>query len=244
MARSADWPRGLSRAEAREVDRLAVEEYGMSSLVLMENAGLLAALRCMELRRGAGPVWILCGAGNNGGDGLVVARQLALRGIGLRVVLAREPGPGDCATQLAILRRAGQEVCVYAGAGPEEWGTEAPSLFVDALLGTGFQGELRAGAAQLLKSVAGRLVGRPCPVIALDLPSGMDCDSGAVAAGTLRADWTLSFAGPKRAFCDAAARAWTGEVEVLPIGCPAAALERAWGAGFSGAESKKRPADT
>lgn len=235
---------GLTRHQAREVDRIAVGDFGMSTLVLMENAGLLAGLRCAALRRGSGPVLILCGAGSNGGDGLVIARQLALRGLPTRVVMSKEPVPGDCGVQLEILRRAGHSVEIGPEAGGDFGfdGTAVPSLVVDAMLGTGFvgggtaatgtgidgaTGALRGVPARLLARLAERMDGSGVPVVALDLPSGMDCDTAAIASGCLRADRTLTFAARKRAFDVPEARAWTGPVEVLPIGCPAEVIDRA-----------------
>ncbi len=230
---------GLTRHQAREVDRIAVEHFGMSTLVLMENAGLLAALRCVELRQGSGPVLILCGAGSNGGDGLVIARQLRLRGLPTRVVMSKQPGPGDCGVQLEILRLAGQQVDFGPDAGGDFGfgGAALPSLVVDALLGTGFVGRgaraggtadaLRGAPARLLARLAERMDGSGVPVVSLDLPSGMDCDTAAVASGCLRADRTLTFAARKRAFDVPGSLAWTGPVEVLPIGCPAEIIDRA-----------------
>ena len=220
---------GLTRAQARAVDRIAVDVLGMSSLVLMENAGLLAALRCLELRVGRGPVLVLCGPGNNGGDGLVLARQLALRSVEAEVVLCQAPR-GDAAVQRDVLAAAKHrietsDVLLAGPTPPERWA--ASSLIVDAVLGTGFEGSLRGPAQRLLGALAGLRSTCVAPLVALDLPSGLDCDSGQAALGCVAADRTLTFAARKRAFDSPPSEAWTGPVEVLPIGVPAMAIDLA-----------------
>ncbi|MFT7679629.1 MAG: NAD(P)H-hydrate epimerase [Planctomycetota bacterium] len=221
---------GLTRLQSREVDRLALEQFGLSGLVLMENAGLLAALRCLELRQGSGPVVILCGSGNNGGDGYVVARQLALRGVPVQVLALG--AMGDCSpdarVQRSILGLAGQAVLELDSSEERlqawrDW--QGCSLLVDALLGTGFRGQLREPLRELLRALTTYKEKEPCPVVALDLPSGLDCDTGQAAEGCVAADHTLSFAARKRAFDQPGSEAWTGAIEILPIGAPRAVFE-------------------
>lgn len=228
---SSESPRpGLTRLQAREIDRLALERFGLAGLVLMENAGLLAALRCLQLRCGKGPVVILCGPGNNGGDGFVVARQLALRGVPVEVLAlgSLEDCSPDAKVQRSILLRAGQRVHELATSEQrrEAWrGWGACSLLVDALLGTGFRGDLRAPVRELLTALTAYREQQSCPLVALDLPSGLDCDTGLAAQGCVAADHTLTFEARKQAFDQAGSAAWTGRVEVLPIGVPKAVIE-------------------
>jgi NAD(P)H-hydrate epimerase len=223
-------PLRLSRAEARAVDRIALEEFGIPGLVLMENAGLLAALALLP--RAIGPVAILCGGGNNGGDGYVVARQLSVRGRDVRVFAthAAERLSGDAAVNRAIAERMRLPIIPIederqlAGA-RAAW--RAATLFVDALLGTGFQGSVRPHLARVIEALAAERGERGASVVALDLPSGLDADTGAPSNATVRADRTLTFVAPKRGFDAPGAAHWTGAVEVLPIGAPPAAITRA-----------------
>ena len=217
--------KSLTRAQVREVDRIAVERYGIGGLVLMENAGLLATLEILPLlEERPGPVVVLCGGGNNGGDGYVIARQLALRGRDVRLISTREPGDlgGDCALQRSIVDAMGLAVTTVTSAreveaAGEEWGGAA--LAVDALLGTGFQGEVRAPLSDLVAALE-RAHSQGLPVVSIDLPSGLDCDEGTPSNATVRADLTLTFVARKRGFDQPASRAYTGEVRVLPIGAP------------------------
>jgi hydroxyethylthiazole kinase-like uncharacterized protein yjeF len=103
---------------------------------------------------------------------------------------------------------------------------EPPQLFVDALLGTGFQGALRETTAELLRAAAARVAQWGAAVVALDTPSGFDVDTGAADPACLRAALTLTFAADKPALARAANQAWTGRVEVIPIGLPSAVYER------------------
>ncbi|MCL4153157.1 UNVERIFIED_CONTAM: hypothetical protein GTU68_027605, partial [Idotea baltica] len=235
----------LTRAGVRELDRLAIEEFGIPGVVLMENAGraLSEAIResVPELRRAL----ILCGGGNNGGDGYVVARYLADHGVHVTLVeTAAESLAPDAATFRQVCVALGiQRVALGAGERLSRAlrGADAYDVVIDALLGTGFQGALR-GAAALWLAELNELAGRwSAHRIAIDAPSGMDVDTGVAATACFRADLTLTLAANKPAYVRAlassasevapanpgqpsaqAVRAFTGEVRVLPIGIPRA----------------------
>jgi NAD(P)H-hydrate epimerase len=223
--------RALSRAEVREVDRRAIELFGVPGVVLMENAGrgLFAAVDRDLRARGAPPgadVPIVCGGGNNGGDGFVLARHLALAGWRPRVVLAgrlaQASRAGDAGVNLSILERAGEPL-VEAPDGPalaaalRAWPDAL--LVVDALFGTGLASELREPGLGLVRA----LDHDPRPKLAVDLPSGLDCDRGVPLGAAVRAARTVTFVAEKLGFAAPGARAFTGEVEVVSIGCPAGA---------------------
>jgi NAD(P)H-hydrate epimerase len=208
----------VTRREARAFDRWAIEGLGLPGAVLMENAARGAAeVARVELERlgaRAPRVLVLCGAGNNGGDGYALARQLLLGGV--RAELA-SPFPTerlspDAALQRRVVERLGLEVSARPSAA---W--DGADLLVDALLGTGSQGELRAPLDGWLARAAGLAVGRR---LALDLPSGLDADSGQAAAHTFRADVTVTFAARKAGFDAPGAERWTGRVELASIGVP------------------------
>ena len=219
--------RPLSREEVRSIDVRASQECGMPTIVLMENAGRGAAevVRDRLAREGSGltRVVVLCGPGNNGGDGAVVVRHLDLWGFAVRVFWIADPSQlkGDAAVQWAILKRAGLD--------PIEWREgallDAPlaeaDVVVDALLGTGLtrpvEGPLRAAIEAVNR--AGK------PVLALDLPSGLDADEGVPLGVAVRATVTATFVAPKRGFGAAGASDYTGEVVVVDIGAPRRLLE-------------------
>ena len=224
-------PRPLTRAEVREIDRRAIAELGVPGVVLMENAGLgltAAVLRELAARRvdPAAPVAIVCGAGNNGGDGLVLARHLQLAGR-TGVVLycgdrARADRTSEAGINLGIVERAGipLEETRDGAALAAALARLAPGLVVDALYGTGLAGPLREPGLSLVGAIDG--CGRA--VVAVDIPSGLDCDTGRPLGAAVRAVRTVTFVAGKVGFAAPGARAWTGEVEVVAIGCP----PRAW----------------
>lgn len=205
----------LNREQVRNVDRCAIEEYCMTGLVLMENAGRNSA----ELLRSLGidgQVVVCCGKGNNGGDGFVIARHLENAGVTVKVLLCVPPSSltGDAAANFEILRRSQTPLLVP----PMEWESELAQAdwIVDALLGTGTQGTLRdpftSAVAEINK--ANRRV------FAIDLPSGLDCDTGLPLGCCVRADHTATFVARKPGFDIPGALQWTGQVHVIDIGIP------------------------
>lgn len=210
----------LSRKWIREVDRRAVQEYGIPSVVLMENAGRgTADLLC---RLGIeGTVLILCGRGNNAGDGFVIARHLELRGFHTGVVLCSTPDQlkGDALLNFEIIRKSGIPIHsltdpVFHENLPERLG--AADWIVDAILGTGAVGPVRPpfdGVIAFLNRSGKK-------VLAVDLPSGLDCDEGPITGAVVRADVTATFVAWKPGFLVEGAGNYTGEVHVLDIGTP------------------------
>lgn len=215
----------LTRTQVRDVDRRAIDEYGLPGVVLMENAGrgvveLLCRLGC------AGPVVICAGKGNNGGDGFVIARHLAIRGIPARVILCCDPEElkGDAAIHYRVLQRAGLAGSVLGTDLNRENLRDllkSADWIVDALLGTGAQGPVRDPYGSVIESInqSGRCV------LAVDLPSGMDCDTGDVGGVCVRATATATFVARKPGFDAAGAFGWTGPVHVIDIGVPPRLLE-------------------
>jgi NAD(P)H-hydrate epimerase len=214
----------LTRQQVRDVDRRAMEEYGLSGLVLMENAGR----GCVDvlLRLGVkGPVTIACGKGNNAGDGFVVTRHLDLRRIPVTMLLFADPAEltGDAAANYKIVERSGipMRACWQAEGVPAF--LDAVEWVIDALLGTGASGPPRPPldrAIRLLNAASGKK-------LAIDLPSGLDCDSGTAAEPTFRADHTCTFVAPKTGFANPSAAPYLGQVHVVEIGVPRRLLEDA-----------------
>lgn len=223
--------RPLSRAEVRDIDVRALHDYGLPGIVLMENAGRGAVE--VLLRAGVvGRVAICAGKGNNAGDGFVIARHLDLRGIDVRVLLFCEPKDlaGDAALNYRVLQSAGLEGVVL-GTSPDAARLEAElgaaEWIVDALLGTGTRGAIREPYAAVIAAINRARK----KVFAVDLPSGMDCDTGEPLGACIRATQTATFVARKIGFDAPGASGWTGTVHVVNIGVPRQLLEQVFGAG-------------
>jgi hydroxyethylthiazole kinase-like uncharacterized protein yjeF len=228
----------LSTEAMREADRRCIEDLGLPGAVLMNNAGT-AVFREID----GGPVGIVCGRGNNGGDGFVAARLCLLAGYDTRVLLVGDPGEvkGDAATFLQVYRRLGG--AIESLTGKEEVvravrDLEGCAWLVDALLGTGFRGEPRGAVRAAIEAwPKGRTV-------AVDVPSGLDADTGEAVGPCIRADVTVTFQFAKRGFANPSARQWLGRLVVADIGIPPvcaddAAWERLLGGSRRGNSSRE-----
>jgi NAD(P)H-hydrate epimerase len=211
----------LSREQVRAIDRRAIEEFGVPGVVLMENAGCGAAEVLRSLGT-SGPVVICCGKGNNGGDGFVMARHLdnALVPVRLLVFGRPEDLDGDAAVNYQIVARSRLPIVDYSGHPLDEKALRGElagaSWVVDALFGTGLTGPVRAPFDQVIAAInAG-----PARVLAVDIPSGLDCDTGQPSGATVRAHHTVTFVAPKKGFANPAAQSWLGQVHVVDIGAP------------------------
>lgn len=216
MTTTAIEPR--SRDELRAVDRWAAETLGLPTLVLMENAGRGAADWLEEQLRPGDRVLVVCGVGNNGGDGGVVARRLALAGVPVRVAWAgaADRFSDDAAKQHNILKQLGHDQRTIVGAGDvADWLAEA-SWVVDGLLGTGLAREVKDPLRGLIEAL--NASGKP--ILALDLPSGLDADTGRPLGVAIRARLTATFVAPKLGFSAPGAAEYTGNVRVFDIGVP------------------------
>ncbi len=216
--------------EMRGTDRWAISERGVPGLELMENAGA-AVTRAAERMAPDGPITIVCGKGNNGGDGLVVARMLREGGREVNVVCVGAPEElaGDARTNLERLPGAapldldgvpwtdhgGSPGTAPTGPGPEAL-LGASALVVDALLGTGFQGVPRGEVARAIDVLRAT---QPT-VLSVDVPSGVDASSGEVAGAAVRATLTVTFHAAKPGLWINPGKAHAGAVEVADIGIP------------------------
>jgi ADP-dependent NAD(P)H-hydrate dehydratase / NAD(P)H-hydrate epimerase len=214
--------RVLNAAQMREADRRAIEEIGISSLVLMENAGrqVVAAMEALHAEC-LGHVAVLCGRGNNGGDGFVVARTLAQRGVDVSVFLVGVVSDvrGDARTNLEILGRLGLTVVEIAdGQAWELHFSEVRecTLIVDAIFGTG----LKAPLTGLLQSVVADINASGLPVVAIDLPSGLSADSCDPIGDFIEADTTVTLGAPKLPLVLPPAELKSGDVVIADIGIP------------------------
>jgi NAD(P)H-hydrate epimerase len=206
----------LTRQQCRDIDRRAIEELGMSGLVLMENAGR-GCVDVLERLGIDGPVVIVCGKGNNAGDGFVIARHLKIRGYDCRVLLVGSPTElrGDAAANFAILEKLNVPI-EYVDAASRAASNAA--WILDALLGTGVVGEPRPPFGAAIDWINARPSTARC--LAIDVPSGLDCDTGQPSQHTVQADHTCTFAAMKTGFLQPTAEPYTGEVHVCDIGVP------------------------
>lgn len=219
-------PLVFTRQQSRLVDQWAIQELGFSGLVLMENAGRGVADVLCRLCTG-GPVAICCGKGNNAGDGFVIARHLNLRGRSVRVLLWANPEEltGDAATNFAILTKTDVAIEVFRQTHDSDRLAKLladAAWIVDALLGTGARGEPRPPFDAVIDQINASVA----PKLAVDLPSGLDCDTGEPSRHTVRAVETCTFVAAKTGFASPAATPYLGRVHVLDIGVPPTLLQR------------------
>jgi len=216
----------FTAAEMRALDARAIREVGIPGPRLMDNAGTgAAALIAGWLAPIRGKtVVVVCGKGNNGGDGFVVARRLKARGAAVRVLLVgrRAEVRGDAAAALGRWRGRVEEIEEPARLARALDGAD---VIVDALLGTGVSGAVRGPAAAAIEAI-NRAGAGGVPVVALDLPSGLDADRGALLGPTVKAWRTVTFAGLKRSLLLAPAAAQAGAVEIGDIGVSSGAARR------------------
>jgi NAD(P)H-hydrate epimerase len=200
----------------RSLDRWAIETVGIPAAALMENAGRAVADEAERRARG-GRVCAVCGRGSNGGDGFVAARHLANRGIGTTVVaLDAARLEGEALANFRALLHCPIEI-VECGPGDLDKARAAArgaSLLIDAIFGTGLDGPLRKPFPELIEALNALGV----PILAVDIPSGLDCDTGEPLGAAIRAAATVAMHAPKAGF--AKGRAFTGEVIVADIGIP------------------------
>jgi len=219
----------FTRTALRELDRRAVEEFGIPILVLMENAGRAvadAARKMLSQRESPGiaipglnrPILILTGPGNNGGDGLVAARWLHNDGFNVSILLLADRAnyKNAAATQLKIIE---------AMKLPIKTATEADTeikadLIIDAIFGTGLTRPIDGLAAKIIHAVNTS----NHPILAIDIPSGLDADIGEALGVAIRATETVSFCGTKLGFLRPQAKAFTGHVTLADIGAPRALM--------------------
>ncbi|WP_417392199.1 NAD(P)H-hydrate epimerase [Gimesia sp.] len=210
----------LSRDEVRSVDQRTIEEFGLPGVALMENAGR-GVFELLVSLKATGPVKICVGKGNNGGDGFVIARHLDNAGIPVEIYLLADPSElkGDAATNFHVARR--MQIAMHVDPGLQQ-----PQAFceflnsadwiVDALLGTGVQGTIREPFSTAISCINQA----PGFKLAVDLPSGLDCDTGQPLGECIHAHQTATFVAEKQGFANPDSRQYTGTIHVLQIGAP------------------------
>ncbi|MBL7106376.1 MAG: NAD(P)H-hydrate epimerase [Phycisphaerae bacterium] len=214
----------MSREEVRAFDAWAIGELGFGGVVLMENAGRSCAEFVAEVIEGGeeAKVRIFCGKGNNGGDGYVIARHLLGRGYDVRVFLVGrlDEVKGDAKVNLDLLLKIGGVVEEFdikgedIAAAVRKFAADA-DMIVDCIFGTGLVGQLREGYIELIEAI--NSIG--ARVLAVDIPSGLDCDSGEPLGVAVKADDTVTFVAAKKGFIASSKFGdYTGNVYVASIG--------------------------
>jgi ADP-dependent NAD(P)H-hydrate dehydratase / NAD(P)H-hydrate epimerase len=220
--------RVLNSRQMRDADRRTIEDVGIPSIVLMENAGrqVVAAMESTFESLAVMSVAVLCGRGNNGGDGFVVSRTLIERDVDVAVYLfaASAEVRGDARTNLDVLRNLGVDVVEITDAAAWELhGREVlgADIIVDALVGTG----LNAPLAGLYETVIADVNASPRPVVAVDLPSGLSADDHAVNGPVIDASLTVTLGAPKLPLVLPPGEALAGTLVIADIGIPAGVIE-------------------
>ncbi len=213
----------MTKDQVRAVDSWAINTLGIPGVVLMENAGRSCAELIKEkLKAISEPkVCIFCGTGNNGGDGYVIARHLLNSGFKVEVVICgnRMKVKGDAKINLDILEKLSlpiEQLNLKEDDVPARVKafTADTDMIIDGLFGTGLSGPLRDDYIQLIESINTC----DCPILAVDIPSGMDCDNGRPLGAAVRASCTVTFVAVKKGFVSECAASYTGEIFVASIG--------------------------
>lgn len=205
--------RYVTREEMQQIDRRASEEFGIAPDVLMENAGRAVADVVEERISRACPVVVVCGKGNNGGDGWVAARLLAERSFEVEVLALAPPADPDTPSGRARQKAQGRVALV------SRFKTRPMAAIVDAIFGTGLSREVRGRERALIEEI-NSLDPRWFPVISVDIPSGLDANTGRPLGVAVRATATVTLGLPKAGFLNPEARPYVGELIVADIGFP------------------------
>jgi ADP-dependent NAD(P)H-hydrate dehydratase / NAD(P)H-hydrate epimerase len=218
-APATELPLTLYRAsDVRRLDRAAIDQYGIAGVTLMERAGAAVHRLIRERWPRLQSLLVVCGSGNNGGDGFVVARLAQALGTDVQVIIIGDPArvQGDALTHL--------DACRAAGIQPRPWQGGQPvsaDLIVDALFGTGLDRDVGGEAAAAIAAINAAA----CPVVAVDVPSGINADTGAVMGCAVRAAATMTFIGVKQGLLTGDAVDHVGQLCFDDLGVPAAVFE-------------------
>lgn len=222
--------RYATAAEMRAIDKAAIGRFGIPALTLMENAGRAVADRALRMAAKDRSILVVSGYGNNGGDGFVASRRLIEAGRGVILFLAGKPKVTTPEAEANLGRlidlRCGARLIVTEGDIDAAFAELPPcGLIIDAIFGTGIRGPLDAFYTKLIDTINRS----GAPVLAVDIPSGLDADTGLPCPTAVRANATVTLGLPKAGFRNMAAKAFTGDVAVADIGIPQAAVEAVLG---------------
>lgn len=221
--------KAATNEQMRAIDRMTIEEFGIPGIVLMENAGIQTTKVIKEMLQDTvgKKVWVFAGTGNNGGDGFVIARHLQNSGAKVRIVIVGKENTikGDAKTNFDILQRTNAEIAYIQGMKdfiPLRIGILGADLIVDALLGTGIKGEVTGEMAEAIRMInqSGK------PVVSVDIPSGLNGDTGEICGVCVEATKTVTFGLPKVGLCLQLGSRIIGELVIADISIPREVLFR------------------
>jgi NAD(P)H-hydrate epimerase len=213
----------MDRNQSRAFDSWAIQKLGIPGPVLMENAGRSCAEFILEkLKRKTNPkVCIFCGTGNNGGDGFVIARHLRSNSINVSIAICGDKNKiaGDAKINLDILEKLSQIIEQLDINNPEiekqiQQLASDSEIIVDAIFGTGLSGQLNEQYKRLIEAINNL----KRKVLAVDIPSGLDCDTGIPLGAAIKANWTITFAAVKKGFLNSDTKKFTGQIFIASIG--------------------------
>jgi len=207
-------PAYVTNSFMRQIDKFTIEKIGIPGVVLMENAGRSVSeqsIKFLSAKRKANVI-IFCGGGNNGGDGFVTARHLVNSGIKLTIVLTKPYNAytGDALINLNIIRKMNIPIV------KKTKNLRGYDLIIDALLGTGAKGEIR----EPYKNIIEQINDSNKPVISVDIPSGLNGDTGDACGAAVKANITVTMGCPKKGMLKRKARKYVGKLAVADIGFP------------------------
>lgn len=222
-------PLTLSVEKSRELDRRAIEEYGLPSFLLMENAGRALAAHIEKVLQQFPRTTLLnfiCGGGNNGGDGFVAARHIYLKHPNVRIYMMADPKTlkGDALLNFNIFKKLHDHIYPYSQFEQDKKTIfqKTPMVIVDCMLGTGLKGSVEGNYLSAIREINylkkfhnGKVV-----VIAADIPSGLSGDEGPLTADNIIADVTVTFGSIKKGLADGRSKPYVGKLEVADIGLP------------------------
>jgi len=210
----------LDRNTARKIDSIAISDYKIPGLILMENAGISCINYLLSLKL-SGKIIICCGKGNNAGDGFVIARHLDNLNFDVKVLLLSNPTEfkGDAKTNYEIVRKSNIET-VTLNNNLENIASEIQKAdwIIDAIFGTGLYGEVLSPYNEIINLINSA----KAKVFAVDIPSGLDCDTGEPLGVAIIANHTMTFIGYKKGFASDGAQKYLGNITIGDIGLPKA----------------------
>ncbi len=215
--------KAISKKQAQDIDKIAQEKFGITALQLMENAGRSTAEIAHDMLDKAGRIAIFCGKGNNGGDGFVAARHLLSKGIDVDVYLlvGYNDVKNDAKVNLDILSALGLSINeLISPASLRKIDFSSYALIIDAIIGIGLSGKIKGIAEDIIRNINNTQT----LVLSVDIPSGLDADSGARPGICVEADKTITFVSIKTGMTGTSGSSYCGEIVIRDIGFPAYSL--------------------